>query len=290
MRSDLNWISLPFISCLPLPSTSLFSFLRNPFSHSSRLFFHSLLILSSPSLLSDIIPVFSRQLSHPLLSSPPPPPVLFSCLPSLRELSTNRSLDNLDCLGGPVGGSLFPRWDDEDFSQGGGCSTLGRSSCIGQVRGHLWWGWRGGGASLGSYNWRGSWAYLSIRLSFYFLLSDPLSYFELFLWQNSWDVQRKGVRCRKAQMGGWLRITSTPDSGTFNWTHFDFGVKYNISSPILHLSWFCSNEVEESIYTPLKNHLAHSTHSTCKSLKSFSRGPSFASKWEFALSNGQLLW
>ncbi|XP_029538375.2 disks large-associated protein 4-like [Oncorhynchus nerka] len=59
---------------------------------------------------------------------------LGSCLPSLRELSTNRSLDNLDCLGGPVGGSLFPRWDDEDFSQGGGCSTLGRSSCISQLR------------------------------------------------------------------------------------------------------------------------------------------------------------
>ncbi|XP_038821683.1 disks large-associated protein 4-like [Salvelinus namaycush] len=57
-----------------------------------------------------------------------------NCLPALRELSTNRSLDNLDCLGGPVGGSLFPRWDDEDFSQGGGCSTLGRSSCIDQLR------------------------------------------------------------------------------------------------------------------------------------------------------------
>ncbi|CAB1315459.1 unnamed protein product [Coregonus sp. 'balchen'] len=59
---------------------------------------------------------------------------LGSCLPSLQELSTNRSLDNLDCLGGPVRGSLFPRWDDEDFNQGGGCSTLGRSSCMGQLR------------------------------------------------------------------------------------------------------------------------------------------------------------
>ncbi|XP_045079738.1 disks large-associated protein 4-like isoform X2 [Coregonus clupeaformis] len=57
-----------------------------------------------------------------------------NCLPSLQELSTNRSLDNLDCLGGPVRGSLFPRWDDEDFNQGGGCSTLGRSSCMGQLR------------------------------------------------------------------------------------------------------------------------------------------------------------
>uniref|UniRef100_A0A8C7VL85 Disks large-associated protein 4-like n=1 Tax=Oncorhynchus mykiss TaxID=8022 RepID=A0A8C7VL85_ONCMY len=59
---------------------------------------------------------------------------LGSCLPSLRELSTNRSLDNLDCLGDPVRGSLFPRWDDEDFSQGGGCSTLGRSSYMGQLQ------------------------------------------------------------------------------------------------------------------------------------------------------------
>uniref|UniRef100_A0A4W5JHX0 DLG associated protein 4 n=1 Tax=Hucho hucho TaxID=62062 RepID=A0A4W5JHX0_9TELE len=56
------------------------------------------------------------------------------------KLSTNRSLDNLDCLGGPVRDSLFPRWDDEDFSQGGGCSTLGRSSYMGQVRGHQGWG------------------------------------------------------------------------------------------------------------------------------------------------------
>uniref|UniRef100_UPI003AAE06DF disks large-associated protein 4 isoform X4 n=1 Tax=Centroberyx gerrardi TaxID=166262 RepID=UPI003AAE06DF len=53
-----------------------------------------------------------------------------NCLPSLRELSNNRSLDNLDCIGDS--GSSFPRWDDDDFSQA--CSTLGRSSCIGQVR------------------------------------------------------------------------------------------------------------------------------------------------------------
>ncbi|KAL0977821.1 hypothetical protein UPYG_G00161670 [Umbra pygmaea] len=57
-----------------------------------------------------------------------------TCLPSLRELSTNRSLDNLDSLGGLVGSSSFPRWDDEDFNQVGGCSTLGRSSCMGQLR------------------------------------------------------------------------------------------------------------------------------------------------------------
>ncbi|XP_029907795.1 disks large-associated protein 4 isoform X2 [Myripristis murdjan] len=53
-----------------------------------------------------------------------------SCLPSLRELSNNRSLDNLDCIGGS--GSSYPRWDDDDFSQA--CSTLGRSSCLGQLR------------------------------------------------------------------------------------------------------------------------------------------------------------
>ncbi|KAG5275129.1 hypothetical protein AALO_G00143880 [Alosa alosa] len=54
---------------------------------------------------------------------------LGSCLPSLREISGNRSLDNLDCIGGST---PFPRWDDDDFSQG--CNTLGRSSCMSQVR------------------------------------------------------------------------------------------------------------------------------------------------------------
>ncbi|XP_076123629.1 disks large-associated protein 4 isoform X1 [Alosa pseudoharengus] len=52
-----------------------------------------------------------------------------SCLPSLREISGNRSLDNLDCIGGST---PFPRWDDDDFSQG--CNTLGRGSCMSQVR------------------------------------------------------------------------------------------------------------------------------------------------------------
>ncbi|XP_029103602.1 disks large-associated protein 4-like isoform X3 [Scleropages formosus] len=56
---------------------------------------------------------------------------LGSCLPSLRELSTNRSLDNLDCLSGPPG-SPFPRWEDEDV--GRGCNTLGKSSCHSQMR------------------------------------------------------------------------------------------------------------------------------------------------------------
>uniref|UniRef100_A0A3B4Z6M7 Discs, large (Drosophila) homolog-associated protein 4b n=1 Tax=Stegastes partitus TaxID=144197 RepID=A0A3B4Z6M7_9TELE len=52
-----------------------------------------------------------------------------NCLPSLRELSNNRSLDNLDCIGGP--GSSLPPWDDDDFSQV--CSTLGRRNVMGQV-------------------------------------------------------------------------------------------------------------------------------------------------------------
>ncbi|XP_060775486.1 disks large-associated protein 4 isoform X2 [Neoarius graeffei] len=54
-----------------------------------------------------------------------------NCLPSLREFSGNRSVDNLDCIGGSIS-SAFPRWDDDDFSQG--CSTLGRNSCISQMR------------------------------------------------------------------------------------------------------------------------------------------------------------
>ncbi|KAM8915739.1 disks large-associated protein 4 isoform 2-T8 [Spinachia spinachia] len=53
-----------------------------------------------------------------------------SCLPSLRELSNNRSLDNLDCIGGTVSSS--PQWDDNEFNQA--CSTLGRRSCLGQLR------------------------------------------------------------------------------------------------------------------------------------------------------------
>ncbi|XP_072238654.1 disks large-associated protein 4 isoform X5 [Leuresthes tenuis] len=52
-----------------------------------------------------------------------------NCLPSLRELSNNRSLDNLDCIGGT--GPMAP-WDEDDFSQA--CSTLGRRSCMEQLR------------------------------------------------------------------------------------------------------------------------------------------------------------
>ncbi|XP_046725139.1 disks large-associated protein 4 isoform X2 [Silurus meridionalis] len=54
---------------------------------------------------------------------------LASFLPSLRELTTNRSLDNLDCL---VGQSDSQPWDREgNFAHGS--STLGRSSGISQM-------------------------------------------------------------------------------------------------------------------------------------------------------------
>ncbi|MBN3322605.1 DLGP4 protein, partial [Atractosteus spatula] len=59
---------------------------------------------------------------------------LSSCLPSLRELSSNRSLDNLDCIGAPPS-SPFQRWEDEDFSPDS--NTLGKNSCNSQVRKHL---------------------------------------------------------------------------------------------------------------------------------------------------------
>ncbi|XP_034387938.1 disks large-associated protein 4 [Cyclopterus lumpus] len=95
--------------------------------------------------LSDQLPPRNRTLDYSLLQGEPDPlwsplhsvPSLHqlgrsmsSCLPSLRELSNNRSLDNLDCIGGTVSSS--PHWDDDDFSQA--CSTLGRRSCLGQLR------------------------------------------------------------------------------------------------------------------------------------------------------------
>ncbi|KAM9813980.1 disks large-associated protein 4 [Neosynchiropus ocellatus] len=67
-------------------------------------------------------PVHSVSSLHQLSRS------MSSCLPSLRELSNNRSLDNLDCIGGP--GSSLRQWDDDDLSQA--CSTLGRR--MGQLR------------------------------------------------------------------------------------------------------------------------------------------------------------
>uniref|UniRef100_A0A3Q3DXB8 DLG associated protein 4 n=1 Tax=Hippocampus comes TaxID=109280 RepID=A0A3Q3DXB8_HIPCM len=66
---------------------------------------------------------YLRATQHSLSDQLPP-----RCLPSLRELANNRSLDNLDCIGGT--GSPVPHWDDDDF--GHACSTLGRRSCMGQ--------------------------------------------------------------------------------------------------------------------------------------------------------------
>ncbi|XP_019736861.1 disks large-associated protein 4 isoform X2 [Hippocampus comes] len=69
---------------------------------------------------------YLRATQHSLSDQLPPR----NCLPSLRELANNRSLDNLDCIGGT--GSPVPHWDDDDF--GHACSTLGRRSCMGQIR------------------------------------------------------------------------------------------------------------------------------------------------------------
>ncbi|KAG5838028.1 hypothetical protein ANANG_G00219450, partial [Anguilla anguilla] len=73
---------------------------------------------------------YQRATQHSLSEQLPPR----NCLPSLSELSTNRSLDNLDsldCMDGPAT-SPFQPWDDMDFSQGFG--TLGRSSLAGQMQ------------------------------------------------------------------------------------------------------------------------------------------------------------
>ncbi|KAM9799369.1 disks large-associated protein 4 isoform 2-T2 [Syngnathus typhle] len=69
---------------------------------------------------------YLRATQHSLSDQLPPR----NCLPALRELANNRSLDNLDCIGGT--GSPVPHWDDDDFSHA--CSTLGRRSRMGQLR------------------------------------------------------------------------------------------------------------------------------------------------------------
>ncbi|KAI3357539.1 hypothetical protein L3Q82_015953 [Scortum barcoo] len=58
------------------------------------------------------------------LSEQQPPPAPRNSLPSLKELSTNRSLDNLDCLVSPL--EAPPRHRNNDFSQCSG--TLGRGT------------------------------------------------------------------------------------------------------------------------------------------------------------------
>ncbi|XP_077429211.1 disks large-associated protein 4 isoform X6 [Vanacampus margaritifer] len=69
---------------------------------------------------------YLRATQHSLSDQLPPR----NCLPSLRELANNHSLDNLDCIGGT--GSPVPHWDDDNFSHA--CSTLGRRSYMGQLR------------------------------------------------------------------------------------------------------------------------------------------------------------
>ncbi|XP_041801394.1 disks large-associated protein 4 [Chelmon rostratus] len=66
---------------------------------------------------------YLKATQHSLSEQQPPPPPRNS-LPSLKELSTNRSLDNLDCLVSPL--EAPPRHRNNDFSQCSG--TLGRGS------------------------------------------------------------------------------------------------------------------------------------------------------------------
>ncbi|XP_070824219.1 disks large-associated protein 4 isoform X5 [Chaetodon trifascialis] len=77
---------------------------------------------------------YLKATQHSLSEQQPPPPPRNS-LPSLKELSTNRSLDNLDCLVSPM--EAPPRHRNNDFSQCSG--TLGRGSgtqVCGQGFGH----------------------------------------------------------------------------------------------------------------------------------------------------------
>ncbi|XP_027133061.1 disks large-associated protein 4 isoform X3 [Larimichthys crocea] len=77
---------------------------------------------------------YLKATQHSLSEQQPPPPPRNS-LPSLKELSTNRSLDNLDCLVSPL--EAPPRHRNNDFSQCLG--TLGRGSgtqVCGQGFGH----------------------------------------------------------------------------------------------------------------------------------------------------------
>ncbi|KAM3618086.1 uncharacterized protein V6R79_015170 [Siganus canaliculatus] len=77
---------------------------------------------------------YLKATQHSLSEQQPPPPPRNS-LPSLKELTTNRSLDNLDCLVCPL--EAPPRHRNNDFSRSSG--TLGRisgSQVCGQVFGH----------------------------------------------------------------------------------------------------------------------------------------------------------
>ncbi|XP_059189828.1 disks large-associated protein 4 [Centropristis striata] len=74
---------------------------------------------------------YLKATQHSLSEQQPSPPQRNS-LPSLKELSTNRSLDNLDCLVSPL--EAPPHYRNSDFSQ---CSsTLGRASATQRVSLH----------------------------------------------------------------------------------------------------------------------------------------------------------
>ncbi|CAJ1084795.1 disks large-associated protein 4 isoform X3 [Xyrichtys novacula] len=74
---------------------------------------------------------YLKATQHSLSEQQPPPPPRNS-LPSLKELSTNRSLDNLDCLVSPL--EAPPRHRNSNYSQ---CaSTLGRVSGTQRVSMH----------------------------------------------------------------------------------------------------------------------------------------------------------
>ncbi|KAI4877267.1 hypothetical protein NFI96_016938 [Prochilodus magdalenae] len=90
------------------------------------------LLLAAPGKLGDHLLLqeepelnVSSETDPNLFSTLSLPP---SCLPSLHEFSTNRSLDNLDCL---VGHGDIQHWEPEG-RLAHGCSTLGRRSSISQ--------------------------------------------------------------------------------------------------------------------------------------------------------------
>ncbi|KAM8829338.1 disks large-associated protein 4 isoform 1-T1 [Synchiropus picturatus] len=75
---------------------------------------------------------YLKATQHSLSEQQAPPPAR-SSLPSLKELSTNRSLDNLDCLVSPVEAPMRHR--HSDFGQGS--STLGRGGSSQHVSRHM---------------------------------------------------------------------------------------------------------------------------------------------------------
>ncbi|XP_051517149.1 disks large-associated protein 4-like isoform X2 [Myxocyprinus asiaticus] len=69
--------------------------------------------------------------TQPSLSEQQPPLPPRKCMPSLCEVSTNRSLENLDCLMAPSE-AVLQYWDaDAGFVQG--CASLGRGTTMSQV-------------------------------------------------------------------------------------------------------------------------------------------------------------